>query len=49
VVLIDNVADRLQFARDHIPRVETINFSDKKVFCTDCLSCCCYPHVKYKV
>ncbi len=31
VVLIDGVADRLQFAKTHIPRVETINHNEKKV------------------
>ncbi|BDA44776.1 Uncharacterized zinc-type alcohol dehydrogenase-like protein [Coccomyxa sp. Obi] len=31
VVLIDGVADRLQFAKTHIPRVETINNNEKKV------------------
>ncbi len=31
VVLIDNQADRLQFAKDRIPKLETLNFSDKKV------------------
>lgn len=30
MVLIDNQADRLQFAKDRIPKLETINFSDKK-------------------
>lgn len=29
-MLIDNQADRLQFAKDRIPKLETINFSDKK-------------------
>ena len=34
VVLIDNQADRLQFAKDRMPKLETLNFSQKKVsFC----------------
>ena len=31
VVLIDNQADRLQFAKDRMPKLETINFSSQKV------------------
>ena len=31
VVLIDNQADRLQFAKDSMPKLETINFSGQKV------------------
>ena len=31
VVLIDHEEDRLQFARDHIPNIKTINFDKKKV------------------
>ena len=31
VVLIDNVADRLHFAKNHLPKIETINFKEKKV------------------
>ena len=30
VVLIDREADRLQFAKDRIPKLETLNFGDKK-------------------
>ncbi len=40
VVLIDNVSERLQFARDHIPKVETINFKDKKVITAASLRQC---------
>ncbi len=31
VVLIDREADRLQFAKDRIPKLETLNFANKKV------------------
>lgn len=31
VVLIDGVANRLQFAKNHIPHIETINQNEKKV------------------
>ena len=30
VVLIDREADRLQFAKDRIPKLETLNFANKK-------------------
>ena len=30
VVLIDREADRLQFAKDRIPKLETLNFGAKK-------------------
>ncbi len=31
VVIIDEVVDRLQFAKEKVPKVETLNFKEKKV------------------
>ncbi len=40
VVLIDREADRLQFAKDRIPKLETLNFANKKACCSAILSPC---------
>lgn len=45
VVLIDREADRLQFAKDRIPKLETLNFSKTKARLLDCFAAVYEHHV----